>query len=82
MTRGEWRYRAFMIRLWHVDDAEGAVWRVSVEDVHTKERQGFADLPAFFAFLEENTAGVEGMTGAPSDENALDSSSYLQEDLT
>ena len=75
MARRESEYRAFMIRLWHVKDVEEAIWRVSVEDVHTGERRGFADLPAFFAFLEEKTAE------APSDENVLDSASYLQEEL-
>ena len=81
MAHRESGYRAFMIRLWYVDDVEEAVWRVSLEDVHTGERRGFADLPAFFAFLEENTAAVDGMEETPSGENALDSTSYLQEDL-
>jgi hypothetical protein len=48
-----------MIRLWHVDETGDAAWRVSVEDVHTGRRQGFADLPSFFAFLEEDVTTVD-----------------------
>ena len=52
-------YRAYMVRLWRVDEVGDATWRVSVEDVHTGERRGFVDLEAFHAFLKETTLDVD-----------------------
>jgi hypothetical protein len=51
-----------MLRLWRVDDQEGAVdaekpaWRASLEDPHTGERMGFARLEALFDFLQRLTS--------------------------
>lgn len=49
-------YLSYLLRLWRVNDeaqsgVEGAAWRVSLEDPHTGERKGFADLEALFGFL-------------------------------
>ncbi len=48
------RYRAYLLRFWeervHAPEIQ-VVWRFSLEDVHTRERQGFAGLKALVAFL-------------------------------
>ena len=48
------RYRAYLLRFWeerfHVSGLQ-VMWRFSLEDVHTRERQGFASLKALVAFL-------------------------------
>jgi hypothetical protein len=49
------RYRAFMLRCWEVrsPDPDGVTtWRFGVEDPHTGQKQGFADLEALAAFLQ------------------------------
>lgn len=47
------RYLAYLLRLWRVDDDGQPLWRATLEDPHTGERRGFADLSQLFAFLEE-----------------------------
>ena len=52
------RYRAYLLRFWEERDrASGhrVAWRFSLEDVHTRERRGFASLEALVAFLEAQT---------------------------
>ncbi len=44
-------YMAFLLRLWCVTEDERVVWRASLEDAHTGERRGFADLKSLYAFL-------------------------------
>ena len=49
------RYRAFMLRCWEVrsPDPDGlTTWRFGVEDPHTGQKHGFADLEALAAFLQ------------------------------
>ena len=46
-------YLAYLLRIWQVTDAGKLVWRASLEDAHTGERQGFASLDALVAFLWE-----------------------------
>ncbi len=57
MTHEPHAYLAYMLRLWRVNTEAGPVWRTSLEDPHTGERRGFADLEALFAFLDEKTGG-------------------------
>jgi hypothetical protein len=55
------RYRVYLLRLWQADDEHGSlVWRAALEDVHTGERHGFADLARLFAFLEAQMANWTG----------------------
>ncbi len=59
------RYHAYLLRCWaeRGQDGTGAVhWRCSLEDPHTGERRGFADLAALLAFL---TAELAGQPPAP-----------------
>lgn len=45
------KYRSFLLRLWL--DADARTWRFSLEDPHTGERRGLANLDALTAFLGE-----------------------------
>jgi hypothetical protein len=48
-------YRAFMLRCWEVRSPQpgGPVtWRFSLEDPHTGEKHGFADLEVLTDFLQ------------------------------
>jgi hypothetical protein len=56
MTAEQPGYLAYLLRLWRVNDDGKPVWRASVENPHTGERHGFANLETLFAFLEEKTA--------------------------
>jgi type II secretory pathway component HofQ len=49
------RYLAYMLRLWQVGEDQ-TVWRASLENAHSGDRQGFASLHALVAFLAEETA--------------------------
>ena len=52
-------YLAYLLRVWHVTDEDGApAWRASLEDVQTGERQGFGSLEQLLAFLLEETSAV------------------------
>ena len=51
------QYLAYMLRLWQVNTTGAPVWRASIEDPHTGERRGFADLASLFAFLEDELGG-------------------------
>jgi len=53
------RYRAYLLRLWQVDDDQIVEWRALLEDPRTGERHGFADLPSLLAFLNELCRKVE-----------------------
>jgi len=46
-------YLAFLLRIWQIKDAEQLIWRASLEDPHTGERQGFATYEALIDFLRE-----------------------------
>jgi hypothetical protein len=41
--------------MWQENRNGQLVWSASLEDPHTGERLGFADLPRLFAFLEAET---------------------------
>ena len=45
-------YLAYLVRLWRVRSAGRSVWRASLEDAHTGEQRGFADLETLFTFLK------------------------------
>ena len=48
------RYRGYMLRFWQERSQRGAqvVWRFSLDDPHTGERRGFADLAALIAAVQ------------------------------
>jgi hypothetical protein len=60
--------RAYMLRFWKVgnlDSQAAPTWRFSLEDPHTGEKLGFADLEALVAFLGEELGGATGRVGVP-----------------
>ena len=59
-TREHGQYLAYLVRLWQVNHEGEAAWYASIEDPHTGERRGFADLESLFAFLKEQTNMSEG----------------------
>ncbi len=48
---------SYILHLWLEDSSSGTGWRVSLEDPHTGERFGFANLEQFFTFLIELIVG-------------------------
>lgn len=61
------QYLAFLLRLWREDVK--APWRAMLENPHTDERHGFADLEELIAFLQKITA-VQAPEGGDSFRNA------------
>jgi hypothetical protein len=60
MAKEQSDYLSYLLRLWRVNEegnlhrgAEQAVWRASLENPHTRQRQGFASLDELFDFLRE-----------------------------
>jgi hypothetical protein len=47
---------AYLLKLWRVTTREGAHWRASLENVQTRQVQGFGTLQALFDFLTDATA--------------------------
>jgi hypothetical protein len=47
------RYHAYLLRLWLVEWNERWIWRVSLENIHTGEHHGFANMEALVDFLQE-----------------------------
>ena len=52
--KGE-RYASYLLRLWQTTSGNKVVWRASLENSQTGERQGFASLEALFNFLRQQT---------------------------
>ncbi len=55
MSHKHRQYVSYLLRVWRADGDEAAVWRASLQDPHTGQRIGFADLQRLFAFLVEQT---------------------------
>jgi hypothetical protein len=47
------QYHAYILRLWLVEWNEKWIWRVSLENIHTGKRHGFANMEALVDFLQE-----------------------------
>ena len=63
MSKAQRGYRSYLLRLWQADLGGEAVWRASLQNPHTHERRGFANLADLVTFLENETgAAVEGQT--------------------
>ena len=59
------RYRSYLLTFWEErsqDPAASAVWRFRLEDPHTGQRRGFADLEALIAALEQEMGEVARKT--------------------
>ena len=53
MTRRPTEYHAYLLRLWNANPDGLPAWHASLEDPHTGERHGFADLEQLYTFLQE-----------------------------
>jgi hypothetical protein len=62
VARDRERALAYVLRLWRVTNDEPPVWRVSLHDVHTGERRGFAGLDQMCHFLRAQIEGAPGGT--------------------
>jgi hypothetical protein len=49
------RYVSYLLRLWKTTSGDKVVWRASLENSQTGERQGFASLDALFDYLRQQT---------------------------
>ena len=49
--------RSYLLRLWCSNAPGATCWQASLEDPHTGERSGFADLEHLFVYLIELTEG-------------------------
>jgi hypothetical protein len=49
---------SYLVRLWQTKVGHEIIWRASIEDSQTGERQGFTSLDALFGFLRQQTDTV------------------------
>jgi hypothetical protein len=47
------RYMSYLLRLWQTTSGNKIVWRASLENSQTGERQGFANLDALLNYLRQ-----------------------------
>ncbi len=56
------RYRSYLLTFWEErsrDPSVPVVWRFRLEDPHTEQRRGFADLGALMVFLRAELVSHE-----------------------
>jgi hypothetical protein len=61
------RYLAYLLRLWQITDTGKTVWRASLEDSRTGDRQGFTSPEAMIAFLWEQIRNNDRESGLDQD---------------
>lgn len=65
MTTASLPQLVYVVRLWPTGPAEQPAWHASVQAPGTGERHIFADLEAFFAFVEERTQALAAAPQRP-----------------
>jgi hypothetical protein len=55
------RYRAYLLRLWTVEQGGQAVWRASLESAQTGDHLGFPSLDALFDYVRAQTRGESSL---------------------
>jgi hypothetical protein len=63
------RYLAYLLRLWQIKDEGKLVWRASLEDPQTGERQGFASMQALIDFLWRQVSDSNSKGGPDQNSN-------------
>jgi hypothetical protein len=58
-------YRAYLLRMWQAGGQERPVWRASLEDATSGERQVFSEIADLVAFLESLTGAQREQPGPP-----------------
>lgn len=61
------RYLSYLLRLWQIKEAGKTIWRASLEDPHTCERQGFSSPEAMLAYLWEKIHNCDPADGGDHD---------------
>jgi hypothetical protein len=51
------RYWSYLLRLSHVGGDSARQWRITLEDVQTRQQRAFADLASLIAFLDAHMTG-------------------------
>jgi len=51
-------YIAYLLRLWREQGGESTRWRASLQDPHSGERAGFANLEELFGYLRRETGDL------------------------
>lgn len=74
MTKPSSRYSAYLLRIWHSVKGDPQSWRVSLQDLVTGERMGFASLESLFTFFETASAEVATEANAAQRKEAKDQS--------
>jgi hypothetical protein len=68
MASGQRPYHSYLLRLWQAGNGDAPDWRLTLEEVHTRERFGFASAAQLITFLEARmrgpTAGSNELTPA------------------
>lgn len=60
-------YRAYLLRMWQAGSQERPVWRASLEDATSGERQVFSEITDLLAYLESLTGAQTVEPGQPPD---------------
>ena len=58
MPREKRLYFSYLLRLWQIKSGGQLIWRISLESTKAGKRQGFADLAALCAYLEQEMNGL------------------------
>ncbi len=53
------RYFAYLLRMWQTNEGDASVWHASLENPHTGERLGFADLDRLCTFLKDQCDSLD-----------------------
>jgi hypothetical protein len=57
-------YAAYLLRLWRERRGGTTQWRASLQDPHSGERAGFANLEELFAYLRRETGDLPQKNGS------------------
>ena len=57
-TGEERNYIAYLLRLWREQGGESTRWRASLQDPHSGERTGFANMEELFGYLRRETGDL------------------------
>lgn len=63
-------YLSYLLRLWPTRNGTQCAWRLSLEDPHSGERQGFASFHEMLAYLEDQTREY-GLASGPQPGNEV-----------
>jgi hypothetical protein len=77
MTKKRTDYISYLLRIWKSNGEGKTAWQASLENPHTGERLGFANLYQLFTFLEQQ---IETATQPASERNTPRNGSLTTKD--